>query len=198
MASLIAQTAPSPTVKAPPCGADACPSGVIGMLATSRAFAEPVPIRVSVLDVKLLAQTESPAAARARAGAPFAGGATRIGGATILPDPRSILVTVPRVGSAANRYRPALASDPGLPPTWMGLPAGRSVVGSSRPTSPPSRSANHTLPAATATAAGKPPTWTRLTDRVAVSIRSTSPESGSVVQTSPPAAASPTARPGDS
>ena len=43
------------------------------MLATSRAFAEPVPIRVSVLDVKLLAQTEFPAAARARAGAPVAG-----------------------------------------------------------------------------------------------------------------------------
>ena len=116
----------------------------------------------------------------------------------ILPDRRSILVTVPRVGSAAKRYRRALASHPGLPPTWIGFPAGRSVVGSSRPTSPRSRSANQTLPAATATPAGEPPTWTRLTDRVAVSIRSTSPASGSVVQTSPPAAASPIARPGDS
>ena len=110
VASLIAQTAPSPTVKAPP------PGGT-RMLATSCAPARPVRTRVSVLDAKLLTQTESPPATTTAADASFAGGATRIGGRAATPERRSILVTVPRAGSATKRDRPALASHPGLPPT---------------------------------------------------------------------------------
>ena len=66
----------------------------------------------------------------------------------------------------------------------MGSPTGRSVLGSSRPTSAPSRSANHTFPAATATPTGKPPTWTR-GRRTASPGRCAArlPASGSVAQT---------------
>ena len=92
------------------------------MLATSRAPARPVRTRVSVLDAKLLTQTESPPATTTAADASFAGGATRIGGRAAVPERRSILVTVPRAGSATKRYRPALASHPGLPPTSNGPP----------------------------------------------------------------------------
>src|SRR6266550_1524494 len=117
--SLIAQTAPSPTAKAPPCGG----TGILAMTLPARpsacAFAAAVwPLlavtarggsapevaltRVSVLEAKLLIQTELPAGATVRAGAAFAGGATRICGPAAFPDRSSIRLTVPWTASPAN------------------------------------------------------------------------------------------------
>ena len=113
VASLMAQTAPSPTANAPPPGGTAilattlAPRG--GAVATFD-VSEPrdtvaggdgaLPavglMRLSVSEAKLLTQTDVPDGAIATPRAAFAGGAKRIGGPTFLPERRSIRVTVPR------------------------------------------------------------------------------------------------------
>jgi hypothetical protein len=59
--------------------------------------------RESVLEAKLLTQTEPPADATARPGAILSGGATRIGRPAAFPERSSILLTVPRTESPTNR-----------------------------------------------------------------------------------------------
>jgi hypothetical protein len=59
--------------------------------------------RASVLEAKLLTQTEPPAGATERPGAAAAAGATRIGRPAAFPERASIRVTVPRTGSLTNR-----------------------------------------------------------------------------------------------
>src|SRR5207244_6440968 len=110
---LIAQMAPTPTVRAPPPKSTGtrvsairamtfAPGGsapallgavlaLVTVTARDGAAVEVALILVSVLDAKLLTQTELPAGATARAGATFAGGATRIGGPAGFPERRSIL-----------------------------------------------------------------------------------------------------------
>ena len=69
-------------------------------------------------------QAELPAPATARAGAPFAGGATRIGGPMTLPERRSILVAVPRAASVTNSVPAGPSQPPGLAGDPDRLPGG--------------------------------------------------------------------------
>ena len=122
---LIAQTAPSPAVRAPPPKSTGvrvsairamtfAPRGsapallravweLVAVIARGCAAVEVALIRASVLEAKLLTQTEFPAGATAKAGAGFAGGATRIGGPAGFPERRSIRVAVPWTASPTNR-----------------------------------------------------------------------------------------------
>jgi len=123
-AVLIAQTAPSPTVRGPPpksVGARVsailattfAPGGRTRVLdgalwtlvaVTARAAAAELALtRVSVFEAKLLTQTELPEGATAREGESLAGGATRIGGPAAFAERTSIRVTVPWTASPTNR-----------------------------------------------------------------------------------------------
>src|SRR5690349_10401843 len=116
-AVLMAQTAPSPTVRAPPPRGAGAPrprrirattlpprgsarvfaAAVWPLLATTARGAEVVAdalTRASVLEAKLLTQTDPPAGATARLGAALAGGATRIGRPAAFPERTSIRLTV--------------------------------------------------------------------------------------------------------
>ena len=168
VASLIAQTAPSPTVKAPPCGADACPSGVIGMLATSRA------VRRAGADPGQRARRE---AARPD-GVPCGGeGESRRAFRRWRdPDrrPHNLARSEVDLGHGSSRrvsgekVPPGTRQPPGLAADVDGTPdrAKRRRV-ESTDLAPVAIGEPH-LARRDGDPAGKPPTWTRLTDRVAV------------------------------
>jgi hypothetical protein len=91
----------------PPRGnARVLPAAVLPLLAMTARGAETVVdalTRASVLEAKLLTQTEAPAGATARPGAAFAGEATRIGRPATFPERTSIRLTVPRTASPTKR-----------------------------------------------------------------------------------------------
>ena len=120
VASLICHTAPAPTAKAPPrCGtlilATTVPRGgrvratgavaaALEAVTAGGAAADDVELmRVSVFEAKLLTQTDVPEGEIAKGGASFAGRATRIGDPDLVPERRSIRVTVPVPASPTKR-----------------------------------------------------------------------------------------------
>ena len=142
-------------------------------------------MRVSVLEAKLLTQTDVPAGARAKPGASFAGWAKRIGGPTCFPersvDPRNR----PEAGVADEEdSRPAAPSQLGSVPTSDGIadrpkrprvePDDLAALAVGEPDAPARDDDPDREPADAAA---------RVIVRVAGSIRSTSPVSAAVAQT---------------
>src|SRR5204863_7383749 len=112
--------------------------------------------RLSVLDAKLLTQTDCPAGETEGAVLSVVRAAIRMGSPTFLAELTLIRTTVPSSWSVTNR-EPAAATSPfGFLPTRIGSPSGRSDRASRRRTTPPASSANQTLRPVTVIPAGDP------------------------------------------